>query len=73
MTPQNLNVYWFLIPLTAAISFVYTASRFESWPVIWKHALRLTFTIFLIMTTVTLFLLLLNVFMEWPTTARGKP
>ena len=71
MTPQNLNVYWFLIPLTAAISFVYTATRYESWPLIWKQAIRLAITIFVIMAVVAVFLVLLNVLMEW--SASTKP
>ncbi len=71
MTPQNLNVYWFLIPLTTAISLVYSASRNETWPRIWRQAVRLALTILMIMAVATLVLLLLNVVMEWP--ASSKP
>jgi hypothetical protein len=35
------NIYWFVLPLVVAISLVYTASRYESWPVIWARSARL--------------------------------
>ena len=36
--PNNVN--WYLLPLVIAISLVYSATRFENWTLIWKHAIR---------------------------------
>ena len=36
----DVNVTWYLPPLIVAISLVYSATRFESWRVIWIHAFR---------------------------------
>jgi len=52
--------YWFLLPLVAAISLVYSASRHESWPRIWGQAVRLTGAIFGILLVITIVLLLIN-------------
>ncbi len=56
----QLNVYWFLLPLVVAISLVYSASRHESWPIIWRQAARLTGMILLILGVTTAVLLLIN-------------
>lgn len=56
----DLNVYWFVLPLVAAISLVYAASRHESWPRIWAHAARLCGMILGILVVATLLLLLIN-------------
>lgn len=56
----QLNVYWFLLPLVVAISLVYAASRHEAWPIIWRHAARLTGMILLILGITTAVLLLIN-------------
>ncbi|MBX6314170.1 MAG: hypothetical protein IRY99_14830 [Isosphaeraceae bacterium] len=55
-----MNIYWFVLPLAAAISLVYSASRHESWPRIWSHAARLCAMILGILVATTLILLLLN-------------
>jgi hypothetical protein len=71
MTPRNPNIYWFLLPLTAAISLVYAASRHEPWPKIWRHAARLAVMILVVMVVATVLLLLLNGWMEWPHSGGG--
>ena len=57
---NRINVYWFAIPLVVAISLVYSASRYESWPRIKAHALRLCLTILGIMLATMAVLLLIN-------------
>ncbi len=56
----NINIYWYVLPLAAAISLVYAASRHESWPRIWGHAGRLFGMILGILVATTLVLLLIN-------------
>jgi hypothetical protein len=56
----SINVYWFVLPLIIAISLVYAASRHEEWSLIFKHALRLSGTILVILVAATLLLLLVN-------------
>lgn len=34
-------VYWLLLPLVAVVSLVYSATRHEEWPLIWRRAARL--------------------------------
>jgi len=41
----DLNVSWYLLPLAAVISFVYSASRYELPDRIIRKAVRLFFTI----------------------------
>jgi hypothetical protein len=36
----DLNINYYLPPLVFAISLVYSGTRFESWWLIWIHALR---------------------------------
>lgn len=55
-----IHVYWFVIPLIAAISLVYSASRHEQWGRIWSHAFRLGATILGILAAATVALLLIN-------------
>lgn len=55
-----INIYWYVIPLAAAISLVYAASRHESWPRIWSHAARLCATILGLLVLATALLLLIN-------------
>jgi hypothetical protein len=52
--------YWFLLPLVIAISLVYAASRYESWPKILWQAVRLCGAIFGILLVTTVLLLLIN-------------
>ncbi len=55
-----MNVYWYAIPVVAAFSLVYAASRHESWPKIFRHALRLALSITGIMVATMAALLLIN-------------
>jgi hypothetical protein len=52
--------YAFILPLVVAISLVYSASRYESWPRIWWQSLRLCGAIFGILLITTIILLLIN-------------
>ncbi len=54
------NVYWLILPLVVAISLVYSASRHESWPLIWMRSLRLCLWILAVLIGTTAFLLLIN-------------
>ncbi len=54
------SVYWYALPLIAAISLVYSASRTESWRSIWRGAFRLAGTILTILLVTTVVLLLVN-------------
>ncbi|MFO0890409.1 MAG: hypothetical protein U0790_14860 [Isosphaeraceae bacterium] len=54
------NVYWLILPLVIAFSLVYSASRHESWPRIWFHALRLCLWILGILVGTSALLLLIN-------------
>jgi hypothetical protein len=55
-----IHLYWFVLPLVAAISIVYAASRHESWRRIWQHAFRLSTWILGILLLATALLLLIN-------------
>ena len=35
------NVYWYLLPLIVVVSLVYSATRYEEWPIILRRAVRL--------------------------------
>lgn len=54
------NIYWFALPLIAAISLVYAATRHETWRRIWRGAIRLATTILAILIVTTVVLLLVN-------------
>ena len=54
------NVLWYLLPLAAAISLVYSASRFEMPDRILHRAIRLFFQIVLFMGTVFAVLFVLS-------------
>ena len=60
MTMAPANFYWLVLPLVVAISLVYSASRDESWPRIWIHAVRLCLWILGILIGTTALLLLIN-------------
>jgi hypothetical protein len=60
MTAASVQVYWLVLPLVAAISIVYSASRHESWPQIWWHAVRLSLWILGLLVAATVLLLLIN-------------
>ena len=57
---NSIHIYWYILPLVASISLVYTASRYEEWPKIWWHSLRLAGAIFSILIVTTVVLLLIN-------------
>ena len=57
---NQIHIYWFVLPLVIAISLVYSASRHEAWPTIWRHAGRLTLMILGILLGTTVALLLIN-------------
>jgi hypothetical protein len=56
----SINIYWYMLPLVAAISLVYAATRHESWPIIWRHAARLCGMILGVLLVTTALLLLIN-------------
>jgi hypothetical protein len=56
----EVQVYWLILPLVAAISVVYSASRYESWPKIWWRSLRLSLWILGSLVAATALLLLIN-------------
>ena len=60
MSLLHVNIYWYILPLVAAVSMVYAASRHESWPRIWSHAGRLCATLLGILAATTAILLLIN-------------
>jgi len=60
MIVAMIHIYWFILPLVAAISLVYSASRHEDWPRIWAHSLRLCTWIIGILIATTALLLLIN-------------
>ena len=45
MTANSVQIYWLVLPLVAAISVVYAATRDESWPRIWARSIRLSLSI----------------------------
>jgi hypothetical protein len=55
-----IHVYWFLLPLVAAISVVYSASRHESWRRIGLHSARLFTWILGLLVASMVILLLIN-------------
>jgi hypothetical protein len=55
-----IHLYWFVLPLVITISLVYSASRHESWRLIWLHAGRLSTWILGILVITTAVLLLIN-------------
>jgi hypothetical protein len=60
MIGAPVHVYWLVLPLIAAISTVYSASRHESWPQIWWHSVRLSLWILGLLVAATVLLLLIN-------------
>jgi hypothetical protein len=57
---SSVQVYWLILPLVAAISLVYSASRHESWSRIWWHSFRLGLWILGLLVAGTGLLLLIN-------------
>jgi hypothetical protein len=60
MTAASVQIYWLVIPLVAAISIVYSASRHESWARIWSHSIHLSLWILGLLAAATALLLLIN-------------
>ena len=60
ITAASVQVYWLILPLVAAISVVYAASRHESWPRIWARSVRLVLGILMLLAIATALLLLIN-------------
>jgi hypothetical protein len=60
MIGESVQVYWLVLPLVAAISVVYSASRHEAWPRIWARSIRLCFWILGLLVAATGLLLLIN-------------
>ena len=60
MIAASVQVYWLVLPLVAAISVVYSASRHEAWPQIWSSSLRLGLYIVGLLVAATAILLLIN-------------
>jgi hypothetical protein len=56
----NINIYWYVLPLTLAISLVYSATRHEAWGPILRQAGRLCLMILGILVGTTAVLLLIN-------------
>jgi hypothetical protein len=56
----SVQIYWLVLPLVVAISLVYSASRYESWPQIWSRSFRLCLQILGLLLAATAILLLIN-------------
>jgi hypothetical protein len=57
---SSTQMAWYLLPLAAAVSLVYSATRFEHPPQILRRASRLFITILVSMAAVFVVLLLLS-------------
>jgi len=57
---NGTQMAWYLLPLAAAVSLVYSATRFEHPPQILRRAARLFVTILVSMAAVFVVLLLLS-------------
>src|SRR5262245_34086717 len=44
------GTYWQILPLIVVVSIVYSATRHESWSLIWRRSLRLTVFIIVFMS-----------------------
>ena len=60
MNLAAIHVYWYVIPLIIAISLVYSASRHESWKIIFIQAGRVCGMFFSVLLITTAILLLIN-------------
>lgn len=56
----SINIYFYALPLIAAVSLVYAASRHESFRRIWPHAVRLAALLLGILVFTTVLLLVIN-------------
>ena len=55
-----MNITWYLLPLAAGVSLVWTASRYEATDVILKRSLKLFLQILLFMGLILVALLFLS-------------
>ena len=55
-----MNISWYLFPLAAAVSFVWTASRYESTELIIKRSLKLFGQIIFFMAMILIVLYVLS-------------
>lgn len=56
----DVSIFWFLPPAIAAISLVYSGTRFETWPYILTYAARWAVYIFAFLAAAWLFLFILG-------------
>lgn len=49
---RDMNITWYLFPLAAAVSLVWTTSRYESTPLILQRSAKLFVQIILFMTLI---------------------
>ncbi|QDU60685.1 hypothetical protein Pan216_15340 [Planctomycetes bacterium Pan216] len=63
MTPlfASLNMHWYLPPLVIAVSLVYSATRYEDWGLIWRHAIRWALYILAFLGSAYLVLFLISI------------
>ena len=55
-----MNITWYLFPLAAAVSLVWTTSRYESTPIILQRSLKLFLQIILFMVVILVVLFTLS-------------
>ncbi len=60
MSLLSPNLYWLALPLVIVVSIVYSASRHEAWPRIWRRAIRLSVLIMTLLVMATAVLLFFN-------------
>lgn len=60
----DMAIHWYLPPLVVAISLVYSATRFETWPVILRHSVRWAVYILAFLAGTNLFLYLLSLHLD---------
>lgn len=55
-----MNITWYLLPMAASVSLVWTASRYESTPVIIRRSVRLFLQILFFMAVILVGLAVLS-------------
>lgn len=61
----DVNIFWYLPPILVAISLVYSATRFETWPYILSYTARWSVYIFSFLAVSWIFLWLLGTGQYW--------
>ncbi len=56
----SIHVYWYVLPLIAAIGLVYSASRYEEWKKIVSQAIRLCGMLLTVLLVTTAILAVIN-------------